>query len=77
MRAYEFVKHQNCLDVVFEVKKVQWKGPDYWKIRGYWYTDAYGGKLKKLFSEPETIKVKKKDLRYWKAVAYTGFIETR
>jgi exoribonuclease II len=67
-RPFEVIKHECCIDAAFFVKKTQYVGPKYTKVRGWWITIASSEKPKKLRPNPETIKILKADLPKWKRI---------
>ena len=68
MRAYELSKHQNCTDLAFYIKKVQWRGPDYIKIRGWFVNVANPGHSYIIDPQGETIKILRADLPKWHVI---------
>lgn len=36
-RVGDICRHRHCLDIDVEIKKVQYRGPDYWELKvAYW-----------------------------------------
>ena len=61
--------HEDCSDFYIEVLKVQYRGPDYIKIKYYSMNLGYTGKPWMLpVKQPSTLKIMKKDLLKWKQI---------
>jgi hypothetical protein len=67
MRQGDIVKHVCCLDVGFYINKVQYRGPNYWKVRGVWVNLTSASKYV-IHYQPETIKISAAERSKWKVV---------
>lgn len=67
MRPFEIIKHIRCVDVAFLVKKCQYSGPTYSKVRGWWINVA-SSKPNYISYEPETITISKAERLNWKVI---------
>lgn len=57
--------HRNCLDVVFDIKKIIYRHFDYFKVKVV-YINRKNGIIYNY--QPETVKIYKKDLWKWSPV---------
>jgi hypothetical protein len=65
MRSGDIYRHKNCKDMDIWVKKLQYAGLEYIKVRIYYISQ----RTRDLFWEtPETVKILRKDLKNWKRV---------
>jgi hypothetical protein len=54
--------------VALLVKKTQYEGPNYIKVRGWWLTTGYPGKVLKLLATPQTITIMRENIPKWKRI---------
>ena len=56
------------MDVAFFVKHTQYIGPKYTKVKGWWISVAYPGRVFKLLPTPETIVITLENIPKWKRI---------
>jgi hypothetical protein len=56
------------MDVAFMVKKTQYVGPNYTRVRGWWVSVAYSCDPFKLTGMPETIVITKENMPRWNRI---------
>jgi len=62
-RSGDTIRHVNCLDVDLYIHKIQYRGPDYWKVRVSYILQRNGG-----FLGMDTVRIKKKDFKNWSII---------
>ena len=60
MKPYKVYYHINMLDCALEILSVQYKGPNYIKVKANLHNRHTG-----VWYERKTYKIQRKDLKYW------------
>ena len=61
-------RHKNCLDIDLEVKKVQYRSPDYTKLRVIYLNRNWQNGFFVIDPRPETVKIKSSDYWLWERI---------
>ena len=56
-------RHQNCIDVDIIVEKVVYRGPNYWKLKVFYWNRHYKDII---LPTTDLVKIKCEDLSKWK-----------